>query len=161
MPRAILAIPMVWLLVSVVDGKPVPKGKVAATDHEKIQGTWVATEITCAGEKSPEKRVAGTKMRFKNDKIAYTLPPSDEQTIVVGAASMFSFRLDPTKAPRAIDMVPLDGAWKDLKMPGIYQLDADTLTICFHDGPSDGRPKDFAAPKDSTIVVVKFKRTEK
>jgi uncharacterized protein (TIGR03067 family) len=152
-------LPVIALFLGpIATGAPKDNAKAQKAERETIQGTWVATDCIVAGEKSSQKEVTGTRMLFRGDTIEYTLP--DSGTEVIGPASKFSFVLDPSKKPKAIDLVPLDGLWKGLKMRGIYRIEGDTLTICFHDWSAESRPKEFAAPKGTTLVLMTLKRTK-
>ena len=68
-------------------------------------------------------------------------------------------KLDPSKKPRALDMVyglgPCHGA---LVIQCIYSVQDDNLRICI--GEKE-RPKDFVAKPESQDVVIVFRRVTK
>jgi uncharacterized protein (TIGR03067 family) len=67
-----------------------------------------------------------------------------------------SFTLDPTKTPKHMDSVDLDGANKGKKQLGIYELTDRQLKICMGIEGGTTRPKSFtstAADKQSLIVL--------
>lgn len=72
-----------------------------------------------------------------------------------------SFKLDPTKKPKTIDMTfpaALD-AKEDQKVLGIYELEGDTLRLCY--GPDRGkRPTELNSKAGSKRSVIVFKRTQ-
>src|SRR5262249_6009598 len=60
-----------------------------------------------------------------------------------GADETVGYKLDPTKTPKAIDLI--DAKRKDTR-PGIYQLEGDDLKICYRMGEAkarEERPKEF------------------
>ncbi len=61
--------------------------------------------------------------------------------------------IDSSATPKAID----------LEMPGdtilgIYKWEGDSLTICHPNFPKQPRPKEFAAPSGSRLVMMVWKR---
>jgi uncharacterized protein (TIGR03067 family) len=68
-----------------------------------------------------------------------------------------TYKLDPTKTPGEIDLIPLEGPEKGLTMPGIYAIEGDTLKICFT-GPQQVRPKEFKTIEDMPILMMVFQR---
>jgi uncharacterized protein (TIGR03067 family) len=65
------------------------------------------------------------------------------------------FKLDPTKKPKAIDVVLQDKKTGQ----GIYSLEGDTLKIC-HGESDDPRPSEFESKEGSRNTVVVFKRVK-
>lgn len=65
--------------------------------------------------------------------------------------------LDDSKSPHWIDVLPDGGPGKGDKIPGIYQQEGETLTICMAD-KGKPRPKDFGSPKGSDHTLMVFQR---
>jgi uncharacterized protein (TIGR03067 family) len=87
----------------------------------------------------------------------------DKMSLKYGAGSFepvrsLSFKLDPSKNPKAIDFIVLDGDKKGEKGPGIYDLDGDRLRMCLPNAEITERPTEFAAPQGSMLIVMTLKR---
>ena len=114
----------------------------AKDDRVEIQGTWESwTTVTHSsnGEVSPPERLKLTSV-ITEDKIMRVGQDGfleDEQ----------SYKLDPTKSPKAIDIT--DRRLGDTFL-GIYQLEGDTLKILY----TDERPKKFPSEKDQMKPMV-------
>ena len=67
----------------------------------------------------------------------------------VESSNSFSYNLDPTKTPKELDLIALDGPFKGKAFPCIYLLDGDTLKVCTSQ-PGKERPKKFESAKDSS-----------
>jgi uncharacterized protein (TIGR03067 family) len=118
-------------------------------DQEKIQGTWKVDSIQSpTGE--PQADVADMRWTFDGEKLS-----------VAKGGNEFkkgTFRLDASKKPPALDLVPDD---KDEKPTAcIYQLDGDTLKIAAGKAGGD-RPTEFKPDKDAGFGVVVLKRDKK
>ena len=69
-------------------------------------------------------------------------------------------KLDPSKSPKTIDVTMTEGPSKGTVMLGIYEIDGDTLKVCF-DPHGKKRPTEFkSAPGSQTFVNV-HKRVKK
>ena len=102
------------------------KGK---DDKEAIQGTWQLSGLEMGGKEAPDndeiKKMKSGKWVVTADKITIAVPGQDEHNV--------SYKLDPTKKPKEIDLTPLDGPEneKDKVVPGVYSLEGDVLKLCF------------------------------
>jgi len=74
-----------------------------------------------------------------------------------GKAISGAFKVDATKKPKTMDMTPSEGRYKDKTLLGIYELDGDTLKICFAE-PGKDRPTDFTSKAGSGVVLAIHKR---
>jgi uncharacterized protein (TIGR03067 family) len=65
--------------------------------------------------------------------------------------------LDPSRDPKAIDVIPDGGKDRGERVLGIYKLEGDRLTICMA-APGKPRPKEFKADKGSGCTLRTFVR---
>jgi uncharacterized protein (TIGR03067 family) len=68
-----------------------------------------------------------------------------------------TYKLNPSKNPKAIDFMPGEGPMKDKPHPGIYELTGDTLRICYVH-PEKQRPTAFESKSGSGANLVTLKR---
>src|SRR2546425_2409033 len=93
----------------------------AKKDLAAMQGTWTLLALEVNGKLVAEDKIKDTVLVIK-----------DKQYITKVKDKTFptTFTLDPSKKPKAIDMVFLEGEKKDKLLKGIYWLEGDTLKIC-------------------------------
>ena len=82
-----------------------------------------------------------------------------------GVAKRFTYRIDPTAAPKTFDLlsyIPSDTANEGLEALGIYEIEGDKLKICLAQHlssiKSDQRPKSFAIAPDSGDILFVLER---
>jgi uncharacterized protein (TIGR03067 family) len=133
-------------------GKDKPADKPTG-DQDLIQGVWQITDFEVKGKGPDEaelKKIKAAEWVFKADRVVVRTPGENDSTA--------SCKLDPSKKPKEIDFIPLDGPSKDTPQPAIYSLEGDVLKICAP-GPEGGpRPKDFAAQEGGKTVLFTLKR---
>ena len=66
--------------------------------------------------------------------------------------------IDLTKNPKTIDIEVAAGTYKGVVYLGIYELDGDTLRICFALPDKPVRPTEFSAARGSIRALTEFKR---
>jgi uncharacterized protein (TIGR03067 family) len=119
---------------------------------KKFQGTWTFESSEAGGKKLPADQLKGLILTFVGDK--HTVKKGDE---VIQAGIQ---KLDPSSSPKAIDVTLTEGVNKGAVMLGIYEIDGDTLKVCF-DAEGKKRPTQFkSAPGSATFVNV-HKRLKK
>lgn len=126
----------------------------AALEKEarKFQGTWTIESSEAGGQKLPADELKGIIVTFEGDK--HTVKKGDE---VIQSGTQ---KLDPSKSPKTIDVTMTEGVNKGAVMLGIYEIDGDTLKVCF-DAEGKKRPTQFkSAPGSATFVNV-HKRLKK
>ncbi len=69
-------------------------------------------------------------------------------------------KIDPTQNPKTIDIEVAAGPYKGVVYLGIYELDGDTLRICFAMPDKPERPTDFSAAKGTVRAFSEFKRVK-
>ena len=119
---------------------------------KKFQGTWTFESVEAGGKKLPADQFKGITVTFEGDK--YAVKKGDE---VVEAATQ---KLDPSKSPKAIDVTLTEGPNKGSVLLGIYEIDGDTLKVCF-DLRGKKRPTEFKSPAGSETFVNVHKRAKK
>ena len=118
----------------------------------KFQGAWTFESSETGGKELPASELAGLILTFEGDK--HTVKKGNE-VIQVGTQ-----KLDPSKSPKAIDVTLTEGVNKGAVMLGIYEINGDTLKVCF-DAEGKKRPTQFKnAPASKTFVNV-HKRLKK
>lgn len=119
---------------------------------QKFQGTWTFESVEAGGQALSPDGLKGLILTFEGAK--HTVKKGDE-VVQVGTQ-----KIDPSKAPKAIDVTMTEGPNKGAVMLGIYEIDGDTLKVCF-DAEGKKRPTEFkSAPGSQTFVNV-HKRVKK
>ena len=131
-------------------------GVAIADDAEKalkeMEGTYTLKALSKGGKSAPPEVIAEFKeMTIKGDKITLKLANRDQ---------VASLKLDPSKKPAHIDMIPTEGPEKDRAMKGIYKFEKGTLTIVLARNDGD-RPKDFKEESEAVGTIVFQKKADK
>jgi uncharacterized protein (TIGR03067 family) len=71
-----------------------------------------------------------------------------------------TYKLDPTKTPKSIDCLLSEGPYKGLVVAGIYELNGDTLKICWSAWGVLEHPIEFSATPGSQRALVILKRDD-
>jgi uncharacterized protein (TIGR03067 family) len=115
----------------------------AATDDankkelEALQGTWDEQSIKSNGREEVVRPFTG-RLIIAGNRLTYIIHPGEFQA---------TFKIDATRRPVAIDAIG-----KEWGLVGIYQVNGDTLKICYDPGQKT-RPKEFDAKKGDPYVL--------
>ncbi len=120
-------------------------------DAKKLQGTWQAVTYEAGG--TPVKDVA-EKVVCTCEKDVFTFLYEGK---VVWKAT---FKLDPSKKPKAIDMTITEGPNTGQAIVGIYEVDKDALKWCTAIAGDTERPKEFGAPVGNNVALYTFRRNK-
>jgi uncharacterized protein (TIGR03067 family) len=122
-----------------------------AKDGDALQGTWLPSAAEFAGEKFPDEVRKTIKLAIKDD----------NYTVTVGAkVDKGTVKLNPSAKPKALDITGTDGPNKDKTMLAIYELDGDTLRVCY-DLSGKSRPTEFKTKADTQLFLVTYKREKR
>jgi uncharacterized protein (TIGR03067 family) len=126
-----------------------PRSDEAQKEREKLQGTWNVASMELDGQRASDEIIRQQKpWVIKGDKII-----TDEKD------GTLTYKVDPTKKPKAIDVTSVD---PDVKSsPGIYLLEGDTWKLCLAHPPNKERPTELAAKKGSGAVLIVLRRAKR
>lgn len=145
--KPVVAAAVLALLLSAADGKPVPKNipnLPAKSDIELLQGIWQMVSQEALGVQQAPLHILTIK---GNDIFS------------VDAASKQTFKIDPAKNPKTIDLIHDLGTPNEVITPGIYKLQGDIFTYCRSTGKD--RPTEFKTTAKGDGVLMVLKRNKK
>ena len=131
-------------------GRPVAaddKADPGAAELKKVQGTWAFESQEVGGQKAPADALKQMTITFDGDK--FTVKNGDKVT------QSGTQKLDPAK--KAVDAKVTEGVSSGTTMLGIYELDGDTLKVCF-DSSGGKRPTEYKTAEgnmDTFVAVLK------
>ena len=129
-----------------------------ADEVKELQGEWQAVEVELKGKKLTRDDAEAKTMRFVIKDNGLTVGNTEK----AGRERKKTFKLDPSKTPKEIDITSLDGQEKDTTAACIYKLEKDRLTICmpyFTKDPSK-RPTEFKSGADDGLMLLTLERVK-
>ena len=129
-----------------------PPGDAFTKELKAMAGTWRPTAAENNGYKTSEEYMKGD-LWIRDADGRWTLL-RDDKAVVEWAVK----NIDATKTPKTIDIEITAGPYKGVVYHGIYELDGDTLRVCFALPDRDVRPTEFSASKGSIRALSEFKR---
>jgi uncharacterized protein (TIGR03067 family) len=127
---------------------PSPR-QVAKDDLKKLQGTWECVSMEREGDEVAAEHLKGVMVSYKDDQVTLY---RDGEVFRKGVVT-----LEPSKGPKKINTWDLDGPYADQTVPGIYEIDGDTLKLCFSH-PGEARPTEFSTKKAPGFLYAVYKR---
>lgn len=127
------------VLAGLLAAAPVPKAlKAKKPDAELLEGWWENVTIDDGRGPTPHR-----ERDLIRDGVLY------HSGMLRNQEAGHPIRLDPTHSPKHFDLEMASGK----VLPGIYQLDEDTLTWC-HSQPGQPRPTEFKGGGGTTFCLV-------
>jgi uncharacterized protein (TIGR03067 family) len=123
-----------------------------SNELKAMAGTWTPIFLENNGFKASKQDLQGIQW-LRNADGTWTMQ-RDNKTVVWWAVKT----IDATKKPKTIDIEITAGEYKGVVYQGIYELDGDTLRICFALPDRTGRPTEFSAHQGSICALSVFKR---
>src|SRR5690349_9378008 len=112
------------MLVCVCAG-PFARGDEAPSakdDSKKMQGNWKPVTAELGGKPFPDDILKTMKLVVTDGKYTVTVGEQTDEGRV---------KLDPTKKPRAVDIVGTKGPNQGKTIPAIYEFTDTTLRVCY------------------------------
>ncbi|MBI1375304.1 MAG: TIGR03067 domain-containing protein [Phycisphaera sp.] len=116
-------------------------------DNAKLQGTWKATSVVTDG-----------KQFEKPETIFFTFDGEKFELKSETRTLKGTFTLDSSKTPKHLNQYFNDDNGAVLESKAIYKIEGDTLTICDHRRPSQGRPFEFESTEGSGRTLITLKK---
>jgi uncharacterized protein (TIGR03067 family) len=124
----------------------------AAVDLAKLQGTWALVSMEREGQEEPADEIKDWKAIYRQNRITLMAGERVRRQGIV--------TLDPSRKPKAMNTWDQDGPFEDQTVPGIYELDGETLKICFA-RPGEDRPKNFTTKEGTGFLFCVYKKQNK
>jgi len=122
-----------------------------ANDVEALQGGWTMVLVFRNGEAAPPDLAKSGELVIEDQ----------EYRAKLGSNAMTAaIKIDSSKSPKEIDLSVSSGENKGQTLKGIYKITGDDLTICRGLTSKEPRPTEFAAPLDSGLLLVTWKRSK-
>jgi len=121
-----------------------------AEDAPSLNGVWKAEKGEISGRKLPAGLVAKMKLTLRNGGYQFeSITLADEGT----------YATNTSKAPHWIDITSAKGPNKGKVTAGVYELQGDTLRICYQ---LEGivRPAGFATNPENAQLTLTYKRVK-
>jgi uncharacterized protein (TIGR03067 family) len=116
---------------------------------------WQAVRLEANGEARPDDDAKQLQIVFKGDEVFAVKPKGEDPHL--------KFKLNPSKNPKTIDLVAIEGSDKGKTAAGIYSLRNGRLQVCInifgHD--TSERPKGFKTQAGDGVVAGTFERAKK
>src|SRR4051794_6711684 len=122
------------------------------SDLDKLQGTWLLVAMETDGEDVPAEDFKDYKSVYEGTRL--TLLDGDR----VRRRGIVT--LESSRKIKAINTWDQDGPYADQTVPGIYELDGDTLKLCFA-RPGEERPKEFTTKSGTGFLYCVYKRQKR
>ena len=119
-------------------------------EYDKFEGTWKMESFTVDGKPTPIETFAEFRMTLKGEK--FTTDSAEGRT-------NGTYKVDPSKSPKTIDIRFTGGQLDGHSMLGVYELDGDTYKVCLPAGGKE-RPKELASKPGSGLVLEVLKRVK-
>jgi uncharacterized protein (TIGR03067 family) len=126
----------------------------AAESSTKLDGTWQPTQAELGGQSMPSALLAS---------ITLTLRGGSYEVVVVTAKGRSPDKgtvvYDETTKPKGMTITGVEGPNAGKTFPAIYELEGDTLRICY-DLSGAGRPDEFKSPPRTKLYLVTYHRSK-
>ena len=120
-----------------------------ASDLEVLQGTWHIAALEVDGEMMPSDVFADAKVVIAGDRFT---------SLGMGADYEGTFAIDPSKKPKAFDLIITGGHAAGTRNPGVYRLARDGWTLCLATR-GEKRPRTFTTKPGAGLALETFSRS--
>ena len=123
------------------------KDDAVKKDMDALQGKWQLVSMQRDGEAVDVSKDACRVIT--GDKYELTLRP--------GLTIKGTYKIDPSTKPKKMETTASNGPYKDQEILGIYEIDGDTLKICYAP-PGKERPTEFKSKEGAGCILTVHKK---
>lgn len=131
-------------------GTAVVRADAVADDWKKLAGTWKVGAATLNGEDATAA--------FQE--AVLTIEEGKYKVAFAGMSDAGTLQLDPARKPKLMTITGTDGPNKGKTLPAIYEVDGDTLKVCYTLDGKDA-PTEFHSTAGNKTLLVTYKRDKK
>ena len=126
-------------------------GEAETKDRDALRGTWLPATAELSGKNFPDEVRKSMKLEISGNDYKVTVGKTVDKGTV---------KLDLSAKPKAMDITGTDGPNNGKTFLAIYELDGDTLRVCY-DLSGKARPTEFKSKPDSQLFLVTYKREKR
>src|SRR6476661_2478228 len=115
----------------------------APDDRQALQGEWIPVKAELAGQAMPEAVLKTISLK---------LVKNEYEVLVAGKPDKGTWTIDPAAKPKSMTIVGIKGPNQGKTFPAIYELDGDTLRVCY-DLSGKKPPADFKTKADTKLYL--------
>ncbi len=117
-------------------------------DAKAVQGNWRPVKAELAGQAMSDAVLKSISLKLENGKY---------EVFVGNEPDRGTYTLDATSKPRGMTITGTEGPNNGKTFPAIYELEGDTLRICY-DLSGAKRPTKFATVAGTKLYLVTYNR---
>jgi uncharacterized protein (TIGR03067 family) len=141
--RLLLPVALLMLLLANAEARRV--------SGDEVEGLWKPVDAEMGGVKFPPEAIKNWRLELAKGKYVLQGAESPDQGTYV---------IDSTKKPRTMDILGTEGPNKGKAFPCIYEIDGDTMRICY-DLAGKMRPAEFKTAKQTKEYLVTYHREKR
>ena len=144
--RTLKHLMLTWLVIAAA----LASRAADAPDAKAVQGAWTPVKAELAGQPLPDAVLKTISLKLHNGQY---------DVAVAGKPDAGTYTIDSSSKPKAMTITGTDGPNKGKTFPAIYELEGDTLRICY-DLSGEHRPADFKTVVGTRLYLVTYHRTK-
>jgi uncharacterized protein (TIGR03067 family) len=155
--HALTALALTGLLAAQLGAVPdrAPGKNRLKEEMKRLQGSWTFVSGEADGQVIAEElyKKNAPKLRIEGTKFVVRINTGD-------ITQEATWKIDPAKKPRTIDLTLISGKDKGQTQLGIYEVKGDTFKVCFARPGNKSRPTAFATKPKTGYRITVMKRVK-